>query len=253
MSNDGLSSVQRALDVLRALGQGPLRVQEVANAIGREKTQVSRTLKVLAEEGFAVRDPGTLEYRLGWQFFALAAAAEDNPLRHEAPGVLRALVRQLGEAAHLTSLAGNAVVTVLSERPARTLQVHERVGQRSPLNCTSSGRALLMGLSDDEVAALLATAGETLPGSERAPRTVPALLERLHEEHRAGYVVCAEEHEPGLTAVAAPVLDFRGTPVAAVNISAPTVRLPPEALPPVIDAVVAAGKRLSGTLGYANS
>ncbi|MEV5483324.1 MULTISPECIES: helix-turn-helix domain-containing protein [Streptomyces] len=81
MSNDSLSSVKRALEVLRALGQGPMRVQAMAHAIGREKTQVSRTLKVLAEEGFAVRDPETMEYRLGWQFFALAAAAEENPLR----------------------------------------------------------------------------------------------------------------------------------------------------------------------------
>ncbi|MBM4792344.1 IclR family transcriptional regulator [Streptomyces sioyaensis] len=255
MSNDSLSSVKRALEVLRALGQGPMRVQAMAHAIGREKTQVSRTLKVLAEEGFAVRDPETMEYRLGWQFFALAAAAEENPLRHEAPRVLRALVQQLGESAHLTTLAGNAAVTVLSERPVRTLQVHERVGQTSPLNCTSCGRALLLGVPDDEVVALFAAAdatGEPLPGSERAPRTVPALLERLHEERRAGYVVSIEEHEPGMTAVAAPVRDFRGAPVAAVNISAPTMRLPPEAHPPVIEAVLSACKRLSETLGYAN-
>lgn len=65
MVSENLSSVRRALDVLRALGQGPLGVQEVAGAVGREKTQVSRTLKVLAEEGFIERDPRTLRYRVG--------------------------------------------------------------------------------------------------------------------------------------------------------------------------------------------
>ncbi|MGW1315321.1 helix-turn-helix domain-containing protein [Streptomyces sp. NPDC002426] len=116
MVSENLSSVRRALDVLRALGQGPLGVQEVAGAVGREKTQVSRTLKVLAEEGFIERDPRTLRYRVGPQLLALAASAGEDRLQREAPSVLRELVHQLGEPAYLTVLSGHGVVTVLTER-----------------------------------------------------------------------------------------------------------------------------------------
>lgn len=250
MTNDGLSSVRRALDVLRVLGSGPQRVQDAAVLLGTEKSQVSRTLKVLAEEGFAERDPRTMEYRLGPQFLALAASVGGSALHGEAPAILRALVRELGEAAYLTELAGTTAVTVLAERPGRALQAHEWIGRAAPLNCTSSGRALLLGMPADEVARLLAGYPDPFPGTERAPRTPAELAERLAAEAAAGYAVAAEEYEPGLIGVAAPVRDFRGSVVAAVNVSAPVFRLAPEALPDAAGAVTDAAARLSASMGW---
>lgn len=249
MVGENLSSVHRALDVLRTLGQGPMGVQEVARAVGREKTQVSRTLKVLAEEGFIERDPHSLRYRIGRQLLALAASAGEDRLHREAPPVLRELVHRVGEPAYLTVLSGHSVVTVLTERTSRALQAHEWIGRMSPLNCTSAGRALMFGLPDEEVAALLATGDDVpLPGTGAAPREVPAVLERLRAERARGYAVAVEEMEPGLIAVAVPVHDHRGGVIAALNVSAPVFRLPPEALPQTVEAVVGAARRLSARL-----
>lgn len=58
-----------------------------------------------------------------------------------------------------------------------------------------------------------------------APRDVSDLLGRLHLGRHSGYVVADEEFEVGLVAAAAPVRDFRGRVVAALNISAPKFRL----------------------------
>ncbi|MFJ8752831.1 IclR family transcriptional regulator [Streptomyces sp. NPDC102441] len=249
MVSENLSSVRRALDVLRVLGQGPMGVQEVAEAVGREKTQVSRTLKVLAEEGFVERDPRGLRYRVGRQLLALAASAGEDRLHREAPSVLRELVHQVGEPAYLTVLSGHGVVTVLTERTSRGLQAHEWIGRTSPLNCTASGRVLLSGLPDEQAGALLVTADDArLPGTDAAPRDVPAVLERLRTERARGYAVAVEEMEPGLIAVAAPVRDHRGDVVAALNVSAPVFRLPPDAVPKVVEAVVTASHRLSARL-----
>lgn len=249
MTGENLSSVHRALDVLRILAQGPMGVQEVARSMDREKSQVSRTLKVLAQEGFIERDPRSLRYRIGWQVFALAASASEDRLQREAPAVLRELVYQTGEPAYLTVLAGHGVVTVLTERTSRGLQAHEWVGRMSPLNCTSAGRALLFGLPDEQIAALVATDdGEPLPGTDAAPRDVAALLERLRAERALGYAVAVGEMEPGLIAVAVPVYDHRGDVVAAVNISAPVFRLPPEGMPDSVEPVLAAARQLSARL-----
>lgn len=245
MANDSLTSVRRALDVLRTLGAGPLGVQAVAEALAAEKTQISRTLKVLLEEGFAERDPKTLEYRLGWQLYALAGAAGDGRLRQDAPRALRTLVQELGEAAYLTVREGDAALTVLSEQAGRSVQAREWIGRGTPLTCTSSGRALLFGLVDAEITTLLAARPGALPGTRRAPRTVAAVLKRLREERVAGYVVAAEEYEIGLTAVAAPVLDFRGSPLAAVNVSVPSFRLTEDGLARIVAAVTATAADLS--------
>lgn len=224
-------------------------MQSVAVALGKEKTQVSRTLKVLAEGGFVERDPETLEYRLGWQLFALAGAASDSRLLQQAAPVARGLMRTTGEAAYLTVLSGNAAVTVLAERPGRALQANEWIGRLSPLNCTASGRALLYGRPSDELDALLTAQPDRLPGTERAPRTAEEVRERLRAEQDAGYSAAVEESEPGLVAVAAPVRDFRGTTVAALNVSAPVFRLPPDHLARAATAVVDAASRLSHSLG----
>jgi DNA-binding IclR family transcriptional regulator len=245
MANDSLTSVHRALDVLRTLGSGPLGVQAVAETLAAEKTQISRTLKVLLEEGFAERDPKTREYRLGWQLYALAGAAGDSRLRQDAPRALRELVRELGEAAYLTVREGDAALTVLSEQAGRSVQAREWIGRGTPLNCTSSGRALLFGLDDDEIATLLATRPGGLPGTSHAPRTIAAVLKRLRQERAAGHVIAAEEHEIGLTAVAAPVLGFRGTPLAAVNVSVPSFRLTEDGLTRIVQAVTATAANLS--------
>jgi DNA-binding IclR family transcriptional regulator len=253
MASENLSSVHRALDILRALGQGPMGVQEVALAVSREKTQVSRTLKVLAHEGFIERDARSMRYRIGWQLLALAASAGENQLHREASPVLRELVHRIGEPAYLTVLSGHGVVTVLTERTSRALQANEWIGRTSPLNCTSAGRALLFGLPDEEVAALLATEDDVpMPGTSAAPREASAVLDRLRSERERGYAVAVEEMEPGLIAIAAPVHDHRGDVVAAVNVSAPVFRLPPEAVPQVAKAVADAAHRLSARLSGAN-
>lgn len=254
MASENLSSVHRALEVLRVLGQGPMGVQDVARTMGREKSQVSRTLKVLAQEGFIERDARSRRYRIGWQLLALAASASEDRLRREAPAVLRELVHRTGEPAYLTVLAGHGAVTVLTERTSRGLQAHEWVGRVSPLNCTSAGRALLFGLSDERIAKLVATPDEApLPGTDAAPRDVTTLLERLRAERALGYAVAVGEMEPGLIAVAVPVYDHRGDVVAAVNISAPVFRLSPDGLPQSVEPVIAAARQLSARLSGAPS
>src|ERR687894_1590623 len=99
----GVSEVnlRKELAILIVLGReeaienGGLGVVRIAELIGREKSQVSRTLKTLAESGFVDRDQSTLHYRLGWRFFALAARAGEQRLLSAAPPLLERLVKKL--------------------------------------------------------------------------------------------------------------------------------------------------------------
>jgi IclR family KDG regulon transcriptional repressor len=93
------TNLRRELAILTVLGgeeaveDGGLGVVRIADLIGREKSQVSRTLKILAESGFVDRDTETLQYRLGWRFFALAARAGEQRLLSVAPALLERLER----------------------------------------------------------------------------------------------------------------------------------------------------------------
>jgi IclR family transcriptional regulator, KDG regulon repressor len=205
------ATLGRALDVLVELGgdeaaaNGGLGVVRIAQLLGRDKSQVSRTLKALGQRGFVDRDPDTLEYRLGWRLYGLAAQTGRSRLLVLAPPLLRGLVDRLGETAHLSVLEGDEVLTLLSERSPRLVQANDWSGRRVPAHCTSSGRALLL---DEDRASLTGD-----------------LYRRVVRARELGYAVVDGEFEPGLVGAAAPVRDFRDRIVAAINVSGPKFRL----------------------------
>ena len=223
------TSLRRGLAILFALAgeeaarNGGLGVTRIAELVERDKSQVSRTLKVLAEQGLVDRDRGTLAYRLSWGLFALAARAGEQRLLDEARTFLRNLVAELEERAHLSVLNGVNVLTVMSESPPHAVQAAGWVGRSVPVYCTSSGRALLFDHDREELEALLAET-EFRRSSPNAPSDVGDLYERITAGRRRGYALVDEEFEPGLVAAAAPVRDFSGSIVAALNVSAPKFR-----------------------------
>jgi IclR family transcriptional regulator, KDG regulon repressor len=222
--------LRRELAILTVLGgeeaieDGGLGVVRIAGLIGREKSQVSRTLKTLAESGFVDRDKATLQYRLGWRFFALAARAGEQRLLSVAPALLERLVESTGETAHLSVLQDVEVLTVLSRSPPHAVKADGWAGRTVPIYCTSTGRALLFDHDQEALFALLSDVEfrELRPGTVR---NVKELQESIAHARKQGYALGVEEFEFGLVGAAAPVRDFKGELVAALNISAPKFRL----------------------------
>jgi DNA-binding IclR family transcriptional regulator len=225
-----VSSLGHALTLLEALGSdqavaaGGSGVSELAIAVGRDKSQVSRMLGTLAAAGFAERDPNTRRYRLGWQVFALAARSGDQRLLSAARPVLTQLVRDIRESSHLSVLRGGMVLTVLTESPARALHTVSWAGQVVPASATSSGHALLFDHDRDQLLAMLGALPWQTP-TPGAPRDVDDLYSRIQDARSSGYARIEEESEPELVSVGAPVRDGGGRIVAAVNISGPKFRL----------------------------
>jgi IclR family transcriptional regulator, KDG regulon repressor len=224
------ANLKKELAILVALGgeeaveDGGLGVVRVAELIGREKSQVSRALRTLAESGLVDRDPLTLHYRLGWRFFALAARAGEQRLLAAAPPLLERLMKNLGETAHLSVLQGVEVLTVLSESPPRAVTAAGWSGRTVPVYCTSSGRALLFDRDHDALSELLSGVEFRKLGPNTLSN-VEQLYERIVAARARGYALVDEEFELGLVGAASPVRDFKGQIVAALNISAPRFRL----------------------------
>jgi IclR family transcriptional regulator, KDG regulon repressor len=227
------TSLGRGLDILLALGapdatqNGGLGVVRIAERVGREKTQVSRALKTLARYGLVDRDPETLGYRLGWRLFALAAQAGQQRLVEEAGPICEELVARLGETAHLSVLDGAEVVTMMSKLSPSAVHASDWSGHSTPAYCTAAGRALLLDHSEALVAELFPSR-RLPPQGPRSPRTVAEVWRRVVRARKAGFALSDEEFESGLVSVAAPVRDFRGRIVAALNVSGPKFRCGPE-------------------------
>lgn len=219
---DATSSMGRALDVLSALaalsGEPPFRasVTDIAEQLGRDRSQISRTLQSLAALGLIEREPDR-GYRLGWSWYASAQQLTDLRLRLDGRSVLDELCARSGEACFLGVLAGDSTVTVVESLPASSRMIGSWVGRAYPAYCSDAGQGVLWDASDDEVRAVFVHT--TFGGSgPNAPTSVAEFLGRLAEARERGFSIVDEEAEPGLYSVSAPVRDFRGEVVAAVQI-----------------------------------
>jgi len=230
-----------------AIAEEGLGVTRIAALTGHEKSQVSRTLAALTEYGLVQRSSGARGYRLGWECFTLAARAGEPRLIEAARIALAQLVHEAGEAAHLSALRGVDVLTLLTQPPSHAIAAQGWVGRTVPAHCTSSGRALLI---DHDRTALLQLFGpqQFAPQGPNAPADVRELERRIRRSRQVGYAVADEESEPGLVAVGAPIRDFTGRVVAAINVSAPKFRLGSR-LHPAAELVRAAAEQLSDALG----
>ncbi len=218
------TTLRRGLDLLIVLGgeeavrAGGLGVMRLAEITGEDKSQVSRTLKILAGRGLVDRDPVTHAYALGWGVYGLAARAGNRRLLAGAPPLLRRLTSEFGERAYLSVLQGAQVLTVWTESPMAAVQAAGWVGHAVPAWCTSSGRVLLADHDRAQLDELFD--GVDFVSEGRGARRIDAAA-------TAGYAVADEEFEIGLVAAAAPVRAYHGRVIAAINVSGPKFRLGP--------------------------
>jgi DNA-binding IclR family transcriptional regulator len=252
MAETERTTAARLLATMEALSgsdaKDGLTIAKLARALGRDKSVVSRQLRPLVDLGLVERSPDG-RHRLGWRLFTLAARAGDQRLLLLAPPVMRRLADMTGERVHLSVLHGREVLTILSESSHQIIEAVGWVGRTSPVHCTSSGRVLLFDHDDDEIRHLLE--GVPLPGAGlQAPKDVEDLLRRIHRDRARGFSTVDGEFRSDLAAAAAPIRDFSGRIVAAVNISAPSFRLRGR-LSPVGQQVVAAAHHLSQAISSA--
>lgn len=245
------AGLQRDLELLELLATpesisaGGLGVSRVATLAERDKAVVSRTLATLAEAGLVERDPDTLLYRLGHQLYALAARTREAQLVTRSLPYLRRVVRATHETTHLCVLRSGTVLTLVSEMSEYAFRGVGWEGVSTAAWNTSAGRVLVSGWSEQNlrewyevhghdraitspsapVASVFGAAPlDPVPGAS-VVTDVEAFLAEIARIRRQGYATVDEEFEAGVVGVSAPVLDFRGTVIAAINVSAPKHRL----------------------------
>ena len=131
-----LELVAGLLDHEATTGRG-MGVVSVAARVGREKSQISRGLAALANEGLVGRDRDSLEFSVGPALLVLAAQAGEPELVRSALPVLERLGAVTGERVDLAVLHDGQVLTIESIASSSTVQSVGWVGRRTPLHCTA--------------------------------------------------------------------------------------------------------------------
>lgn len=247
-ARSGAQSVERALRVLRVFETAPgeLGVTEIAGQVGLSVSTTHRLVRALVAGGLLRQDPRTERYQLGPSLVVLGRRAEETLGYSRAQPVLEELARSTGESVNLGIRSGSDVLVVLDVASEQPLRFSQAPGTRIPLHTSAMGKCLL-AFTDDPARAV-----ESLPTldpvTERTITSPTALLDELDRTRKRGWALNDEERNPGVRAVAAPVIGGEGQAIAAIAVQGPAVRLSKRQLPDVAKELEAATGRVAPLL-----
>ena len=242
-------TLDRALQVLEFVGERPRRIGEIATFLDVHHSTALRFLHTLRKHGFVQELPDR-SYRLGSTMFRLGfQALEEIELRSLARPAMERLRWATGETVHLGALEDGTVLYVDKVEANHPVRMHSRIGAVARLHCTGVAKGILAFLPPEQRDGLL-------NGCDLERMTEHTIIDRAALEadlalsRERGYAVDAEENEPGIHCISAPVYSADGLPIGAFSVTAPISRVDRDTLLGFAPLVIEATRETSYELGW---
>lgn len=226
-ARDANSKLVRVIDILEAVyaHDGPARFRDIEAATGMAKGTLHRNIAELCSLGILRFDESQSVYRLGPTLarFGAAAMAGSSP---------RLLVRQemerlrdaTGETIRFAILDGFQARYVDQVVALQPVTLRLKVGERGPLYCSGTGKAILAAMDNRQVASYL----DQVPLDRHTDLTLTdraELLEDLALSKRRGYSFDRGEQVEEICSMGCAILAQDGEVVGAISITVPKYRM----------------------------
>lgn len=245
-----IPNLRNACDIMKLLSTSKegFKVADIARTLGLPVTTTLRIMATLQLEGYVRKVEGRFE--LGPVLIQLGnASLAGTEIREAALPVLQRLTGVTEETSHLAIPCDNRALIVAVQDSPHPLRAASRPGYLAELHCSSTGKIFLAYLHSDRLSELCGKKDNI----RRTPHTLTSLADIKREAdltRKRGYSLDNEEYHPGVRCVAAPVFSSDGSVVAAIGITAATVRFTKERIPEFAAKVTAAASDLARHLGY---
>ncbi|MFZ5497165.1 MAG: IclR family transcriptional regulator [Verrucomicrobiota bacterium] len=246
-----IPNLRNASRIMKLLAQNPdgLKAADIARALRIPVTTTLRIMATLQLEDFARKVEGRFE--LGPVLIHLGnASLAGTEIRTAALPVLQELTARTDETSHLAVPCDDRALIVAVQDSSHPLRAASRPGFLAELHCSSTGKCLLAFLHRHRLDALYG--GNSHP-VKRTSHTLTTLAEIRREAEltcKRGYSIDDEEFHLGVRCLAAPVFSSDGSTVAAIGITAATVRFTRERISEIAAIVTDCAATLSRSLGY---
>lgn len=246
-----MSTVDKALDILDLFSEDRpfFGLSEATRLMKKDKATTLRYLNALEKKGFVEQDSYTRSYHLGPSLARLALIREITyPVNSAAQNVLKKLVSETGESAHLSHFTNGLLTQVaIEETSFRGTRVYIDPAEPLTLHATASGIAYLSRCSKDRLSKLLDAplykhTGET----ETDQKQVRALAEIARVK---GYATTQGTFESDVHGVAAPVFGPSDEVVGAIAVATPASRMNDEIRNNIAEKIVSAANQISRHYG----
>lgn len=238
---EGSQAIDRAARILVRLVESDdaVTLSGVVEETQLPKSTAARLLRALERNGLAQRRVGG-GFRPGPVLVEYARRdSAVGDLATLAYAFLERLGTTTGETANIGIPTPTGVARLAQVDSNHPLGAGNWVGRRIPIHASSMGKVFMaFGAAQPPFGRLARLAPRTITSIEE-------LLAELEAVRRDGYATTWEELDENLCSTAAPVRGARGTVIAAISVSAPTVRTTPERLHHLAGQVVQEANALS--------
>jgi IclR family transcriptional regulator, KDG regulon repressor len=245
-----VDAVAKALQLLFLIASRPgLGVTQLSKQTGITKARTFRLLETMEKCGLIQRQSGAALYKLSYMAHHLSISANEQLLllrkgrRHAV-----AIASELGERVLIRVRDGLETICVAQSDTAISAPVNLQVGSRRPLYAGASGKLLLALASADVRMDVLAS--HRLRFTTRTPTERDVLEQELTSIRERRYSVSYSEFALDRVAVAVPIVDALGRPVAALSVSAVASRISDDGIHRFVEVLSQHARELSHDLGY---
>ena len=247
-----VQSVDRTLTILEVLSDynEGLGITEISKLIDLHKSTVYRLLGTLIYKGYVIQDMFSNKYKLSLKLYELGSKRVSSmDILKSSKSYTEKLMKRVNEVVHLVIRDENDIVYIDKVEADNTIRMASTIGRRSPLYCTSVGKAILAYLPEEEVKQIWENSKiEKL--TEYTITDFNVFQKELGEIKEKGYAIDNEENEMGVRCIGAPVFNHNGSIEGAISISGPAIRVTKEKIEEFANEVKKYASLISKELGY---
>ena len=222
-----VQSIDRALSILEVLSDYSegLGVTEISEQVNLHKSTVYRLLTTLIYKGYVVQDTETNKYGITLKLFELGSKkVESMDLLSVSKEYTKKLMESVNEVVHLVVREGSEIVYIDKVEANNTIMMASTIGKRSPMYCTSVGKAILAHLPEKKVKEIWDNS-KIVKYTDYTITDFEELKTELEDIRQKGYAVDNEENEIGVRCIGVPIFNRHGKVEAAISISGPAIRV----------------------------
>ncbi|MEV0110882.1 IclR family transcriptional regulator [Nocardia sp. NPDC050799] len=253
-----MGALTRGLAVLELLSSSPegMQLGDIAKKLEIPSSATHRLLTELVEKSYLRQSAHDGTYALSMKMVTLTLSylSRVDLVDLAKPSIDR-LAAESGVLARLAIPGDGSLTWVLKAQGSRgNIKYDPPMDYRVQLSCSASGHAWLSTMDDETALETIFRQGLVWEGfGPNAPRTVDEVVSCIRDTRERGYAVVSESYEPGVSAIAVPIVNpTLGMATGVLSIAGPKSDIDPAKQKLLIPSLQReAGELASARLDYA--
>jgi DNA-binding IclR family transcriptional regulator len=218
--------LESALDIMQFIAEKTEDVgfKEICDVFNLPKSTAHNLLHTMTSMNFLQKKADSGRYTIGLKCFEVGNAyLALNPFYTRAKEVVESISLTCNETIHFAILDGIEVVYLYKFDSMQPLRIFSHIGKRIPAHATAIGKAILSGLSNEQLLELYPE--KVLPAmTENTITDRDILFKQLQAIRNEGVAFEREESTPFIQCFGVPIFSKQKKPIAGISISLPVMR-----------------------------